>query len=210
MFAVVKTGGKQYKVAVGDKIKIEKINGEVGDIITLDQVLMIGKDVGEPTVKGASVAVALVEQVKQPKVIAFKKRRRKNSKRTIGHRQKISLVQVTELLTDNKKPTKKAPLVQEKNKKKKVEEKKKAKAEPENKKTETKKIAKSDNKTKTKTKSETKAKAKPAAKKKPTPKAATSKKPTAKKTAKPTTKKPAKPKASTAKKTTKTTKTTKK
>jgi large subunit ribosomal protein L21 len=99
MFAVVKTGGKQYKVASGDVIKVEKLEAEAGATIALDQVLMVGGEagvtVGAPTVAGASVAAQVLEQTKGPKVITFKKRRRKNSRRTRGHRQLITVLRVT-------------------------------------------------------------------------------------------------------------------
>lgn len=99
MFAVVKTGGKQYKVASGDVIKVEKLEAEAGATIELDQVLMVGDEakvtVGVPTVAGASVAFTVLEQAKGPKVITFKKRRRKNSRRTRGHRQQITVLRVT-------------------------------------------------------------------------------------------------------------------
>ena len=107
MFAVIKTGGKQYKVAVNDIITIERLEGEAGDIIAFDQVLMLGGDtpeVGAPTVKGATVAGELTEQARGPKVISFKKRRRQNSKRKKGHRQDLTIVRITEILTGGKKP----------------------------------------------------------------------------------------------------------
>lgn len=108
MFAVIKTGGKQYKVAVNDVITIERLAGEAGDIIAFDQVLMLGGDkpeVGAPTVKGATVAGELTEQARGPKVISFKKRRRQNSKRKKGHRQDLTIVRITEILTGGKKPS---------------------------------------------------------------------------------------------------------
>ena len=111
MFAVIKTGGKQYRVAADDKLKVEKIDGEPGQIIQFGEVLVVGGDavtVGTPTVAGASVAAAVIEQSRHPKVIAFKKRRRKNSRRKRGHRQEYTLVQITEILTDGAKPSKAA------------------------------------------------------------------------------------------------------
>lgn len=111
MFAVIKTGGKQYRVAADDKLKVEKVAGEVGDIITFGEVLVVGGDtptLGAPTVAGASVAAEVVSQARGPKVIAFKKRRRKNSRRKRGHRQEFTLVRITEILTDGAKPSKKA------------------------------------------------------------------------------------------------------
>ncbi|KAF0232200.1 MAG: hypothetical protein FD175_22 [Beijerinckiaceae bacterium] len=108
MFAVIKTGGKQYTVAANDVITIERLEGEAGDIIAFTEVLMIGGDkavVGAPFVAGATVAGELVEQARGPKVISFKKRRRQNSKRKKGHRQHLSLVRITEILTGGKKPS---------------------------------------------------------------------------------------------------------
>lgn len=107
MFAVIKTGGKQYKVAANDVITIERLEGAVGDFVTFDQVLMLGGDapvVGSPVVAGASVSAELVEQARGPKVISFKKRRRQNSKRKRGHRQHFTLVRIAEILTAGQKP----------------------------------------------------------------------------------------------------------
>jgi large subunit ribosomal protein L21 len=112
MFAVIKTGGKQYRVAADDKLKVEKIDGQPGEIIQFSEVLVVGGDavtLGTPMVTGASVAAAVIEQSRGPKVIAFKKRRRKNSRRKRGHRQEYTLVQITEILTDGAKPSKAAP-----------------------------------------------------------------------------------------------------
>ena len=106
MFAVIKTGGKQYRVAANDVLTIEKLVGEPGDVVAFDQVLMIGGStvvVGAPVVAGASVVGELVEHARGPKVIAFKKRRRQNSKRKRGHRQDLTTVRITEILTDGKK-----------------------------------------------------------------------------------------------------------
>jgi large subunit ribosomal protein L21 len=111
MFAVIKTGGKQYRVAADDKLKVEKIDGEPGQIIQFSEVLVVGSDpatLGTPTVAGASVAAEVIEQSRHPKVIAFKKRRRKNSRRKRGHRQEYTLVQITEILTGGAKPSKAA------------------------------------------------------------------------------------------------------
>jgi large subunit ribosomal protein L21 len=107
MFAVIKTGGKQYKVAAGDVITVEKLAGAAGDTVEFAEVLMLGGDspkVGSPVVAGATVAGELVEQTRGPKVIAFKKRRRKNSKRKRGHRQDLSVVRITDILTDGQHP----------------------------------------------------------------------------------------------------------
>ena len=111
MFAVIKTGGKQYRVAAEDVLKIEKIKGEPGEIVQLGDVLVVGGDnvtLGAPTVAGATVAAEVLEQGRGPKVIAFKKRRRKNSRRKRGHRQEFTLLRITEILTDGAKPTKTA------------------------------------------------------------------------------------------------------
>lgn len=107
-FAVIKTGGKQYKVAANDVIKIEKLDAEAGDIVTFDEVLMVGDVIGAPLVEGALVAAELVETRKQKTVIIFKKRRRHNSRRRNGHRQLLSTVRITEILTGGAKPTIKA------------------------------------------------------------------------------------------------------
>jgi large subunit ribosomal protein L21 len=111
MFAVIKTGGKQYRVAADDLLKVEKIKGEPGEIVQFGEVLVVGGDtatLGTPTVDGASVAAEVVEQGRGPKVIAFKKRRRKNSRRKRGHRQEFTLVRITEILTGGAKPSKAA------------------------------------------------------------------------------------------------------
>ena len=108
MFAVIKTGGTQYRVAPDDVLEIGKIAGEAGEIVQLGEVLALGGDtptIGVPLVSGASVAVEVLEQKRGPKVIAFKKRRRKNSRRKRGHRQELTRVRVTEILTDGKKPS---------------------------------------------------------------------------------------------------------
>jgi large subunit ribosomal protein L21 len=111
MFAVIKTGGKQYRVAADDVLKVEKVKGDLGEIIQFGEVLVVGGDdvtLGLPTIAGASVAAEVLEQGRGEKVIAFKKRRRKNSRRKRGHRQEFTLVRVTEILTDGAKPTKTA------------------------------------------------------------------------------------------------------
>jgi large subunit ribosomal protein L21 len=111
MFAVIKTGGKQYRVSAGDKLKVEKIKGEPGEIVQFGEVLVVGGDspsLGAPTVAGATVAAEVLEQGRGDKVIAFKKRRRKNSRRKRGHRQEFTLVGITEILTEGAKPTKTA------------------------------------------------------------------------------------------------------
>ena len=111
MFAVIRTGGKQYRVAAEDVIKVDRLDGEPGEIVQFGEVLVVGGDnvaLGVPTVAGASVAAEVLEQGRGPKVIAFKKRRRKNSRRKRGHRQEFTLVRVTEILTDGAQPNKKA------------------------------------------------------------------------------------------------------
>lgn len=105
MFAVIKTGGKQYRVAGGDEFTIERLAGEAGDTVSFAEVLMVGTTIGAPFVSGASVAAEIVDQVRGPKVISFKKRRRQNSKRTRGHRQDLTLIRISEILTDGAKPS---------------------------------------------------------------------------------------------------------
>ncbi|WP_082640175.1 50S ribosomal protein L21 [Aureimonas sp. N4] len=99
MFAVIKTGGKQYRVAANDEFEIERLPGNAGDTISFTEVLMIDTTIGAPFVAGASVTAQIVEQTRGPKVISFKKRRRQNSKRTRGHRQDLTLVRISEILT---------------------------------------------------------------------------------------------------------------
>ncbi|MBH5373273.1 MULTISPECIES: 50S ribosomal protein L21 [Bradyrhizobium] len=109
MFAVIKTGGKQYRVVPDDVLEVGKIEGEVGSIVQLNEVLVVGGDtpvLGVPTVAGASVAVEVLDHKRGPKVIAFKKRRRKNSRRKRGYRDEITVLRVSEILTDGAKPTK--------------------------------------------------------------------------------------------------------
>jgi len=107
-FAVIKTGGKQYKVAANDVLKIEKLDAEAGTIVTFDQVLMVDGEVGAPLVEGALVAAELLETRKQKTVIIFKKNRRHNYRRRNGHRQLLSTVRITEILVGGAKPTIKA------------------------------------------------------------------------------------------------------
>jgi large subunit ribosomal protein L21 len=99
MFAVIKTGGKQYRVAAGDKLKVEKLPADVGAEILLDQVLMIGQGdavkVGAPLVPGAAVKATVVGHGKGEKIIIFKLRRRKHYKKTLGHRQQFTELQIT-------------------------------------------------------------------------------------------------------------------
>ena len=109
MFAVIKTGGKQYRVAANDLLKIEKVEGNVGDIVEIGHVLAHGEGenvtFGAPFVDGALVTAEVVEQGKNRTVIAFKKRRRQNSKRKRGYRDEITVLRITEVLTDNAKPS---------------------------------------------------------------------------------------------------------
>ena len=108
MFAVIKTGGRQYRVVPDDVLEIGKIAGEVGTIVQLGEVLVLGGDtpvLGAPTVAGASVAAEVLQHKRGPKVIAFKKRRRKHSKRKRGYRDEITVLRITEILADGKAPT---------------------------------------------------------------------------------------------------------
>jgi large subunit ribosomal protein L21 len=112
MFAVIKTGGKQYRVAPEDVIRIDRVDGEPGKVVSFGEVLVVGGDtptIGAPTVEGATVAGELLAHERGDKVIAFKKRRRKNSRRKRGYRHEFSLVRITEILTEGKKPSEKAP-----------------------------------------------------------------------------------------------------
>jgi large subunit ribosomal protein L21 len=95
MFAIIETGGKQYKVSPDDVIKVEKLAGAAGDTITFDRVLMVDGKVGLPTVSGASVTATVLEQGRGPKLLVFKKRRRQNSRRKNGHRQDLTVVRIT-------------------------------------------------------------------------------------------------------------------
>ncbi|HEY8578785.1 MAG TPA: 50S ribosomal protein L21 [Beijerinckiaceae bacterium] len=101
MFAVIKTGGKQYRVTADDRITVMSLAGQAGEAVTFSDVLMLadGDDIklGAPLVGGAVVRGEIVEQARGPKVIAFKKRRRKNSKRKRGHRQDLTVVKITEI-----------------------------------------------------------------------------------------------------------------
>ncbi|MDR3489647.1 MAG: 50S ribosomal protein L21 [Bradyrhizobium sp.] len=108
MFAVIKTGGRQYRVVPDDVLEIGKIAGDVGTIVQLGEVLLVGGEspvLGAPTVAGASVAAEVLQHKRGPKVISFKKRRRKNSRRKRGYRDEITVLRVTEILTNDNKPT---------------------------------------------------------------------------------------------------------
>ena len=99
MFAVLKTGGKQYRVQAGDVLRVEKLAAEAGDKVQFNEILMVGSTVGAPLVAGAGVQAEVIDQIKGDKVIHFVKRRRKHSsQRTRGHRQQLTLVRVTDIL----------------------------------------------------------------------------------------------------------------
>jgi large subunit ribosomal protein L21 len=162
MFAVVKTGGKQYRVAANDIIAVEKLDAELGATVELTDVLMVGDDTaqtaGTPVVEGAMVAAEVLNQRRAKKIIVFKKKRRQNYQRTKGHKQHVTVLRITEILTDGKKPTQRAA----------------AKSD-----TESKTAAKP--KAETKPKADDKPKAKTAATRKPAAKKPAAKKPAAKK-----------------------------
>jgi large subunit ribosomal protein L21 len=107
MFAVIKTGGKQYRVASGDVIKIEKLDGEAGSSLDFDDVLLVGDDskvtTGTPIVKGAKVSGEILEQTRADKVLIFKKKRRQNYRRKAGHRQNLTVVRITDIAVGAKK-----------------------------------------------------------------------------------------------------------
>jgi len=103
MYAVIKTGGKQYKVEEGDIVRVEKIEAEKGDAVTFDNVLLIGGDeyaIGTPTVKGASVSASVVRQFRDKKIDVFKMKRRKRYRKTQGHRQYLTEVRITKISKD--------------------------------------------------------------------------------------------------------------
>jgi large subunit ribosomal protein L21 len=109
MFAVIKTGGRQYRVVPDDVLEIGKIAGDVGTIVQFGEVLVLGGDtpiLGLPLVSGASVAAEVLDHARGPKIITFKKRRRKNSRRKRGFREEFTLIRITEILTDGKKANK--------------------------------------------------------------------------------------------------------
>jgi large subunit ribosomal protein L21 len=112
MYAVIRTGGKQYKVAPQDVLQIEKIEGAAGDTVNFSDVLMVAGEgaptFGAPLVSGAAVSAEVVEQGRGPKVIIFKKKRRQNYRRKRGHRQELTTVRILEILTDGKAPVKAA------------------------------------------------------------------------------------------------------
>ncbi|HZT27169.1 MAG TPA: 50S ribosomal protein L21 [Pseudolabrys sp.] len=109
MFAVIRTGGKQYRVAPEDVIRIDRVKGEPGEIVEFGDVLVVGgenPELGMPTVAGATVAGEVLQHTRGDKVIAFKKRRRKNSRRKRGYRHEFSVIRITEILTGGAKPSK--------------------------------------------------------------------------------------------------------
>lgn len=107
MYAVIKTGGKQYKVAKNDVIQVEKLAGEAGSSVNLDEVLLVADDkgvtVGAPTVDGATVTATVVEQARGDKIIVFKKNRRKNYRRKAGHRQDLTVLRIADIKIGAKK-----------------------------------------------------------------------------------------------------------
>jgi large subunit ribosomal protein L21 len=135
MFAVIRTGGKQYRVAPNDIIEIEKIAGKPGDIVELSEVILLGGDsgpkTGSPTIQGALVAAEVIEQKRADKIVVFKKKRRKNYRRKNGHRQALTALRITEILTDGKRPSKAVPKPEAKKAEKKAEPKPEAKAKSE-------------------------------------------------------------------------------
>ncbi|MBX2804767.1 MAG: 50S ribosomal protein L21 [Hyphomicrobiales bacterium] len=112
MYAVIRTGGKQYRVAADDVLEIERIQGKAGDKVDFGEVLMVSDDagaqIGTPLVKGASVAAELVEQFRGDKIIIFKKKRRTTYRRKQGHRQELTRVRITDILIDGAKQKKAA------------------------------------------------------------------------------------------------------
>jgi large subunit ribosomal protein L21 len=112
MFAVIKTGGKQYRVAAEDVIRVDRVEKKPGEVVSFGEVLVVGGDtplIGAPMVSGATVAGEVLAHERGDKVIAFKKRRRKNSRRKRGYRHEFSVIRITDILTDGKTPSDKAP-----------------------------------------------------------------------------------------------------
>jgi large subunit ribosomal protein L21 len=146
MFAVIRTGGKQYRVAPNDIIEVEKIAGQPGDIVELAEVLLLGGDkgpqTGSPTISGALVAAEVLEQKRSDKIVVFKKKRRSTYRRKKGHRQEMTALRITEILTDGKKPSKAAPRPEAKKAAEKPASKAKAETKPAAKKAEAKPAAK--------------------------------------------------------------------
>ena len=166
MLAVIKTGGKQYAVKAGQILKVEKLDGKKGDSVSFDNVLAVtdssNHTIGNPLIKGASVEAKILDQIRDKKIIVFKKRRRKNSKSTQGHRQYLTVLQIESIMSDGKKsiaPKKEIKVKKvdtqsktlEKEESKKIEKKIEKKAAPKKKvakKTTTKKIIKKKSKSK--------------------------------------------------------------
>ena len=117
MYAVIHTGGKQYRVAKNDVIEVEKLSGEAGETIDLGEVLMLGDGpeatIGAPLVDGARVRATILEQMRGPKIIVFKKKRRKNYRRKKGHRQDITVLRITDIVAAEAKPAKAKPAAKE-------------------------------------------------------------------------------------------------
>lgn len=134
MFAVIRTGGKQYRVAPNDIIEVEQIAGKPGEIVELAEVILLGGDggpkTGSPTIAGALVAAEVIEQKRSDKIIVFKKKRRSNYRRKKGHRQALTALRITEILTDGKQPSKAAPKKAEKKPEAKADAKAKTEAKP--------------------------------------------------------------------------------
>ena len=107
MLAVIKTGGKQYAVKAGQILKVEKLDGKKGDSISFDNVLAVTDSsnhiIGDPQIKGASVEATILDQIRDKKIIVFKKRRRKNSQSTQGHRQYLTVLQIESIMHSGKK-----------------------------------------------------------------------------------------------------------
>ena len=97
MFAIIKTGGKQFKVQKDDVLAVDKLEGKTGDKVTIEEVLMVDGKVGTPTVKGATVAAEIIRQVRDEKVLVFKKLRRHGYKRKNGHRQQLTLIKIVDI-----------------------------------------------------------------------------------------------------------------
>jgi large subunit ribosomal protein L21 len=169
MFAVIKAGGKQYRVAAEDVIRIDRVEANPGEVVSFGEVLMLGGDtpqIGLPTVSGATVAGELLAHERGDKVIAFKKRRRKNSRRKRGYRHEFSVIRITEILTNGAKPADKPPARPKREDKPKVEAAAGAEAESESKP----EIKSKSGKARAKAKAKATAKATAKAKKKPAPK----------------------------------------
>ena len=131
MFAVIKTGGKQYKVAEEDLVQVEKLDAKTGSKIAFDNVLMVGDSTsstfGTPLVEGASVSGTVMEQSRENKILVFKRKRRQGYRRLKGHRQQVTLVKITNIITKNKKalPSKKKVSAKDKPERKATDKKKK-------------------------------------------------------------------------------------